>query len=54
LATDFHVNFIAVSFYGNFVDKLDISNSNPDELRELSGIASTHDLISSPLAEKFR
>jgi len=41
-----------VSFYGSFVDKLD--GSNPDELRELSGLASTHDLASSPLAEKFR
>ena len=43
---------LAVSFYGSFVDKLD--GSNPDELRELSGLASTHDLTSSPLAEKFR
>jgi len=43
---------LAVSFYGSFVDKLD--GSNPDELRELSGLASMHDLASSPLAEKFR
>ncbi|XP_065897927.1 TAF5-like RNA polymerase II p300/CBP-associated factor-associated factor 65 kDa subunit 5L isoform X2 [Dysidea avara] len=46
------VSAVAVSFYGSFVDKLD--GSNPDELRELSGLASTHDLTSSPLAEKFR
>ena len=44
--------FLATSFYSNFADKLD--NPNRDELRELSGVVTTNDLASSPLAEKFR
>ena len=46
------LTFLAASFYSNFADKLD--NPNRDELRELSGVVTTNDLASSPLAEKFR
>lgn len=46
------IYILATSFYSNFADKLD--NPNHEELRELSGVVTTHDLASSPLAEKFR